>query len=53
MRKKYNIIWTRQFKKDYKVAMKRHFRIALLDEIVRLLANGQILPEKNKNHALT
>ena len=42
-----DIVWTNQFKKDYKLAMKRHLNIELLDDIVRKL------PEKNKDHALT
>ena len=49
----YDIIWTNQFKKDYKLAMKRHLDIDLLDDIIRKLANGEELPEKNKDHALT
>lgn len=28
MSKHYDIIWTNQFKKDYKLAMKRHLDIA-------------------------
>lgn len=53
MRKKLDIIWTSQFKKDYKLAMKRHLDIDLLDDIIRKLANNEQLPEKNKDHALT
>lgn len=52
MRKKLDIIWTSQFKKDYKIAMKRHLDIDLLDDIIRKLANNEQLPEKNKDHAL-
>lgn len=47
------IVWTTQFKKDYKLAMKRHFNIELLDDIIRKLASGEQLPENNKDHALT
>ncbi len=50
---KYEIKRTSQFKKDYKLAVKRGFKINLLKEVVSLLANGQPLPEKNKDHALT
>lgn len=50
---KLDIIWTGQFKKDYKMAMKRHLNITLLDEIIRKLAKGESLPEKNRDHALT
>ncbi|WP_442876877.1 type II toxin-antitoxin system YafQ family toxin [Catenibacterium sp.] len=40
-------------KKDYKLAMKRHLDIDLLDDIIHKLANNEQLPEKNKDHALT
>lgn len=53
MSKHLDIVWTNQFKKDYKLAMKRHLDIDLLDNIIRKLANNEELPEKNKDHALT
>ena len=46
------IVWTSQFKKDYKLAMKRHLDLELLDEIIRMLSRGESLPSKNKDHAL-
>ena len=49
----YDIIWTTQFKKDYKLALKRHLDIDLLDDIIRALSQGKTLPEKNKDHALS
>ncbi|TEB08175.1 mRNA interferase YafQ [Pelotomaculum schinkii] len=33
--------------------MKRGLDIELLDNIIRLLARGEPLPEKNRDHALT
>lgn len=48
-----DIVWTTQFKKDYKLALKRHIDIALLDDIIRILSRGEPLPEKNRDHALT
>lgn len=33
--------------------MKRRLEIDLLDDIIRKLAGGEQLPEKNKDHALT
>ena len=48
-----DIVWTTQFKKDYKLALKRHLDIELLDNIIRSLARGETLPEKNRDHALT
>lgn len=49
---KLSIVWTTQFKKDYKLAMKRHMNIELLDDIIRILSRGEKLPEKNKDHGL-
>ena len=50
---KLSIVWTTQFKKDYKLAQKRHMNIELLDDIIRILSRGGKLPEKNKDHGLT
>ena len=44
---------TSHFKKDYKQAIKRGLKIELLEEIVTMLAMGQKLPEKNKDHDLS
>jgi mRNA interferase YafQ len=54
MRKtKYAVKYTAQFKKDYKLAIKRSLKISLLEEVVAALALGEPLPDKNKDHALT
>lgn len=54
MRKtKYTVKLTTQFKKDYKLAMKRGLKIGLLEDIITALAMGETLQEKNKDHALT
>lgn len=53
MNRPLDIIWTSQFKKDYKLAMKRRLDISLLDDIIRKLAGSEPLPEKNRDHALT
>ena len=50
---KYTIKPTTQFKKDFKLAQKRHLDIDLLKDIVIKLANGIPLDEKNKDHALS
>ena len=34
---KRDIVWTTQFKKDYKLALKRHLEIERLDDIIRCL----------------
>lgn len=54
MRKvKYVVKYTSQFKKDYKLAIKRGLKIELLEEVIAVLAMGGQLPENNKDHALT
>ena len=50
---KLTVKFTTQFRKDYKLAIKRGLRIALLEEVVECLAMGEPLPEKNRDHALT
>ena len=54
MRKtKYIVKPTTQFKKDFKLAMKRSMKIELLEEVIAMLAMGETLPDKPKDHALT
>lgn len=50
--KHFDVVWTSQFRKDYKLAMKRRMKIELLDAVIRKLAAGEPLPEKNRDHAL-
>ncbi len=50
---KYSVIFTSNFKRDYKLAQKRGYEIELLKEIITKLANGEQLPERNRDHALT
>ena len=50
---KRDIVWTAQFKKDYKQAVKRKLDISLLDDIIRALSRGETLPEKHKDHSLS
>ena len=49
---KYTVKPTTQFKKDYKLAIKRGLKISLLEDIIAVLAMGESLPDKNKDHAL-
>lgn len=54
MRKtKYIVKPTTQFKKDFKLAIKRSMKIELLEEVIAMLAMGETLPDKHKDHALT
>ncbi len=50
---KYVVKFTTQFKKDFKLAVKRGLKISLLEDIITLLAMGEPLPDRNKDHALT
>lgn len=50
---KYTVKTTTQFKKDYKLAIKRGVKINLLENVIAALAMGEPLPEKCKDHALT
>lgn len=45
--------FTGQFKKDYKLAIKRGCDPVKLQEVITLLVNEQPLPKKHKDHALT
>lgn len=49
----YEIQVTNKFKKDLKTAIKRGYSIESLNNVVDTLANGQSLPEKNKDHSLS
>ena len=50
---KYTVKFTTVFRKDYKKAKKRRLPLEKLKEVVDLLAMGQPLPERNRDHALT
>ena len=50
---KYIVKTTTQFKKDFKLVQKRGLKMELLREVITVLAMGETLPEKNKDHALT
>lgn len=48
----YQIEYTSRFKKEYKLAKKRGKDICLLRSVIELLAYGEPLPEKYKDHPL-
>ena len=50
---KYRIRPTAKFQKDLKRVQRRGYNIALLTEIIKKLADGEALPEKNRDHNLT
>jgi mRNA interferase YafQ len=47
-----NSSYTTQFKRDYKLQLKRHKNLDLLDKIITALVNEEKLPEHNKDHRL-
>ena len=49
---KYTVKPTTKFQKDLKRAQKRGYDISLLTEIIKKLANGETLPEKNRDQSL-
>lgn len=49
----YKVKPTTKFQKDLKKVQKRGYDISLLTEIIKKLANGEQLPEKNRDHALS
>ena len=49
----YKIRPTTKFQKDLKCVQKRGYDLLLLTEVLKKLANGEILPEKNRDHPLT
>lgn len=46
------IRYQRAFKKDYKRIVKRGYSIPLMEEVIDLLASGQPLPARYKDHPL-
>ncbi len=49
---KYQLKPTNKFKQDLKLAKKRGYNIQLLKDVLEMLADGQILPEKYRDHDL-
>lgn len=50
---KYHVRPTKKFQKDLKRAQRRGYDLSLLTEILKKLANGESLPEKNRDRLLT
>lgn len=50
---KYEIKYTTQFKKDYKLAKRRNMKLQILKDVVTKLANGEQLETKYRDHALS
>lgn len=50
---KYKIVQTTRFKKDLKLAIKRGYNIDLLGNVVDMIARGEELPVKYRDHNLS
>ena len=50
---KYTVKYTTQFRKDFKLAIKRGLKIKLLEDVIASLAAGEPLDEKYRDHALS
>ena len=49
----YKVVPSKTFQKDVKRAQRRGYKLPLLTEILKKLANGEPLAEKHRDHALT
>jgi mRNA interferase YafQ len=49
---KYKIERTSHFKRDYKLIKKRGYNISLLEDVIRVLAKGEQLDAKYRDHNL-
>lgn len=49
---KYEIVSSTKFKRDLKLAIKRGYDMSLMNEVIEILANGNVLPERFHDHAL-
>ena len=50
---KYEVKPSNQFKKDLRLAAKRGYKIELLTDVIKKLANGEVLAPKYKDHQLS
>lgn len=48
----YQVQWTKQYKKDVKLAKKRNYKMDELYSVVEKLANDEILEERYHDHSL-
>ncbi len=50
---KYNVRPTSKFQKDLKRVQRRGYDLSLLTDVIKILADGERLPEKNRDHSLS
>ena len=49
----YNLEYTTKFKREYKLALKRGYKEALIQHVIGIIANKKPLAAKHKAHKLT
>ena len=49
----YSVKPTARFRRDLKLCQKRGYDIQTITDVIKSLAAGETLPEKNRDHALT
>ena len=47
-----DVRYSTKFKKDFKICLKRHYKMELLQQIIDILRIPETLPPKNKDHNL-
>lgn len=50
---KYTVKPSTKFQKDIKRAEKRGYNLSLITDVIKILANGEVLPVKYKDHELS
>lgn len=48
-----DVRYSTKFKKDFKTCVKRHYKMALLQQVIDILRIPNTLPPKNADHSLT
>ena len=48
-----DVVLSNRFKRDLRLAQKRGYDLALLENVVDTLSRQENLPERNRDHALT
>lgn len=53
MVKKYDVVFTNKFKKNYeKIKKQSNFKVEEFEKVIEMLINNELLPAKYKNHLL-
>lgn len=53
MNKKYDVVFTNKFKKNYKkIKQETNFKNEEFEKVIEILCNNELLPEKYNNHLL-